>query len=345
MINVLVLGAGGTAGINFIECLMLAGDYNVVGLDINQWHLELVKHKFNINTYLVPQLTPEEKVSFINDVIDKEQIKFVHAQPDVEVEFLSEYRDEIKAQMFLPYHLTVGICRDKYRTSQILGGLAPLTSLVDEENIDYQIKTIQTISGNEKVWIRAVKGAGSKAALPITTARQALDWIHYWVQTKHLETFDFMLSEFLPGKEYAFQSIWFAGKLVTSMARERVEYLMGNLFPSGQSSSPSVAVTVHSDLVNTIATEAMHRIDNKASGIFCIDMKEDKHGRPFVTEINCSRFFTTSNFYAHFGSNMPDMYIRMGMGEKVTGNQYNAIPANICWIRGIDVLPYGYKVE
>jgi carbamoyl-phosphate synthase large subunit len=345
VINVLVLGAGGTAGINFIESLMMTGNYNVVGCDINQWHLKLVENKFKIKTYLVPHYTHiSERVDFINDVIKKENIKFIHAQPDVEVEFLSRNRDEINTMMFLPYDFTIEKCRNKYQTALILGGLAPITSLVNEERIESQIKTIQTISGSEKVWLRAVRGAGSKAALPITTAKQALDWIHYWVETKHLETYDFILSEFLPGKEYAFQSIWFAGNIVTSMARERIEYLMGNLFPSGQSSSPSVAVTVHSEMVNTIATEAMWRLDEKASGIFCIDMKCNQFGRPLITEINAGRFFTTSNFFSHYGANMPDTYVKMGLGLEVgILEKYNAIPKGKVWVRGVDTLPYGFE--
>jgi hypothetical protein len=350
MINILVLGAGGAAGMNFIDSLMMAGGYNVVGLDINQWHLELVKARFGIKGYLVPEiksLSRElDKISFINDIIEKENAHFIHAQPDVEVEFLSRNLDMIKATTFLPASETIEKCRDKYRTATILTDMAPTTYLADEDRIEHQIKSIQSMSGNRRVWLRATKGAGSRAALPVHSSRQALDWMHYWYKTKRLESYDFMLSEFLPGKEYAFQSVWRNGEIITSMARERVEYLMGNLFPSGQSSSPSVARTVHNDKVNAIATEAILRIDSDASGIFCVDMKEDKWGCPRVTEINAGRFFTTSNFFSTYGANMPDTYVKWGVGllEEI-GNpkKYNAIEKDIMWIRGVDTLPYGFK--
>jgi hypothetical protein len=344
--NVLVLGAGGPAGINFIDCLMPT--YSITGCDINPWHLKLIEKKFGIKTYRIPELDwdtyDNKRVDILNDIIAKEKIDFIHAQPDVEVEFLSRNRTVLGAKTFLPSNETIENCRNKFETSRLLRGLAPLTKLVGECDLDSQIREIQEVSGNEKVWLRAVRGAGSRAALPVTTPRQAADWIHYWCETKRLETCDFILSEFLPGKEYAFQSLWFNGELVTSMARERIEYLMGNLFPSGQSSSPSVARTVHNDKVNINATQAMWQIDKEAHGIFCIDMKENKYGMPVITEINAGRFFTTCNFFAYYGSNMPEAYVKLGLGREIDNlPKYNAISKDIVWVRGVDTLPYGFK--
>jgi len=346
MKNILVMGAGGTAGINFIECLVKAGRYNIVGCDINDWHLEILKGKFKeVKTYVSPNCLDVTYNQFINDLIVKENIDFVHAQPDMEVEVLGKSREQIKATTFLPSDRMISRCRDKYITNRMLSAMTPLAYLVDESLIHFQILSIQEEAGNEKVWLRAVRGAGSRAALPVTSAEQALNWIKYWKETKRLEANDFMLSEFLPGKEYAFQSVWKDGELITSMARERVEYLMGNLFPSGQSSSPSVAVTVHNDAVNETATTAIRLLDSDANGVFCIDMKEDVEGRPHVTEVNAGRFFTTSNFFAHFGANMPDTYIQLGLGEEVTGlEQYNALQKDLVWVRGVDVIPYGFAL-
>ena len=42
MTRLLVTGAGGSAGINFIACLRMANEpFHIVGGDINAWHLEL----------------------------------------------------------------------------------------------------------------------------------------------------------------------------------------------------------------------------------------------------------------------------------------------------------------
>ena len=151
-----------------------------------------------------------------------------------------------------------------------------------------------------------------------------------------------VLQRFLPGKEFAFQSIWYNGKLVTSQARERVEYIFGNLTPSGQSSSPSVARTVHRADVNKTATSAILSVDPNATGVFCVDLKENKKGKPCVTEINAGRFFTTSNFFSCAGSNMPYYYIKMAFGEELPKlPKYNPIESNLYWVRMMDM---GYKL-
>jgi hypothetical protein len=311
--RVLVMGAGGTAGMNFIRCLRVGLGYFLIGCDINQYHLKLCEG-LKVRTYQSPLCSDPGYIDFINDLIVREDIDFVHAQPDVEVEALSINRDHINARTFLPSHGTILKCRDKFETSRILDQLAPVSMLVDDNRLDRQVQELQDVSKNKKLWLRAIKGAGSRASLPITSAKQACNWINYWREEKELESRDFMLSEFLPGREFAFQSVWNNGEIVCSMARERLEYLMGNLFPSGQSSSPSVAKTVHDGGVNGMATKAILKIDPKATGVFCVDMKEDSFGWPRITEINAGRFFTTSNFFANCGANMPDIYVRLGMG-------------------------------
>ena len=55
-------------------------------------------------------------------------------------------------------------------------------------------------------------------------------------------------------------------------------------------------------------------MDDRATGVFCVDLKEDEAGRPLVTEINAGRFFTTSNFLAEAGANMPYSYVELALG-------------------------------
>jgi len=152
-----------------------------------------------------------------------------------------------------------------------------------------------------------------------------------------------MVSEFLPGHEYAWQSLWWQGKLVTAQARERLEYIFGNLTPSGQTSSPSVAKTVNRDDINEVGQSAVKAVSSKPHGVYCVDMKEGADGIPKVTEINIGRFFTTSNFFAHAGLNMPDMYLELGLTGKLSKppKQLNPLSDNLYWVRMIDM---GFKL-
>jgi carbamoyl-phosphate synthase large subunit len=334
MKRILVTGAGGSAGINFIESLRMGKEpFYIVGGDINRWHLELPAVD---KRYILPYYNAPDYIDKLNKLIQKEKIEMVHSQPDIEIDVISENREKIMATVFLPTDETIRICRNKLTTNQILAThkipVPPSYAVERVADISDILKILQRKS--ETVWLRAIKGAGSKAVLPVKSVRQAREWIHYWRKSRRLESKDFMLAEYLPGKEFAFQSLWKNGKLITSQVRERVEYYLGNLFPSGQSSSPSVARTVHRSDVNRIATNAILAIDKNATGIFCVDLKENISGVPCVTEINAGRFFTTSNFFSKAGLNMPYYYVKLAYGEKLPRlKPYNVLPENLYWIR------------
>lgn len=337
MRRILVTGAGGSAAINFIHSLRISPEkFYIVGSDVNKYHLELP----NIDAaYEIAKADSPAYIEQINGVIHKENIEMVHPQPDIEVRVLSENREKIDAITYLPSKETIRICQDKMKTNKILekaGVPVPEAYFIKkEEDLDKLDLLLEIYP--ERAWLRAIHGAGSRASLPIRKKEHAKMWIDYWHEMRGLGYGDFMLSEYLPGNEYAFQSIWKKGEIITSQARIRKEYVFGNLSPSGQSSSPSIAVTVHNEKVNEIATKAVLTIDKNATGIFCIDMKEDVNGKVKITEINAGRFFTTSNFFSVAGSNMPYYYIKMAFGEKIPDlPKYNAVPAGWYWIRLID---------
>ncbi|MFT5143671.1 MAG: biotin carboxylase [Rhodothermales bacterium] len=344
MRRILVTGAGGNAARNFIASVRMAPEpFYIVGTDTNTFHLACTDTDAS---YVVPSCDDPTYEESVLAIIEMERVSLVHPQPDPEVAWFSENRDQFPGLLALPDHADVVACQDKMHCNRLLAAAevpAPRSLRVHAHlDFDDAVKTLMGRSG--KVWVRAVRGAGSRAALPVTTGDQAFNWIRYWTVNKECATTDFMLSAFLPGAEFAFQSLWYDGQLVTSMARERTEYLMGNIMPSGQSSSPSVARTVHRDDVNTVASAAVRAISPRPSGIYCVDLKEDENGVPSVTEINVGRFFTTSNFFAAAGSNMPYYYLRMAFGQRVEALQpYNACETELYWVRGVDRKPHLFK--
>jgi len=342
MKRIIVTGAGGPAASNFIKSLRMAPEkFYIIGIDINHYHLELSDVE---KTYIVPPISSPNYLKILNWLIKKEKIELVHPQPDPEVAFLSENREKINAKMFLPFKNTIRICQNKIETYNILqkNSVPVGKSYFINTEKDLKIAFKKISKSNDKVWLRATRGAGFRASLPVRSFGHARIWIDYWKKMKGIGYGDFMVTEFLPGKEFAFQSLWKDGKLITSQARERIEYLFGNITPSGQTSTPSVARTVHRDDVNRIATNSIKAIDSKATGVFCIDLKENKKGIPCVTEINAGRFFTTSNFFSEAGFNMPYFYVKMAFGEKLPRlEKYNPLPENLFWIRQVDM---GYKL-
>ncbi len=337
MKRVLVTGAGGPASTNFIRSLRLSPEpFYIVGTDASAIHLALSQADVN---YEVPLVSDPDYLPALNRIIDCEGVEFVHAQPDVEVMALSRNRDELHAKMLLPPHETLELCADKMafagRLKECGVPIAATFAVADEGSLAGAVESL--LKEHPKVWVRARRGAGGRASLPVTEPEQAVMWARYW-ETRGVPVGDFMVQEFLPGKEFAFQSLWDGGEVVTSQARERIEYLFGYLTPSGQTSSPAVARTVHREDVNEAAAAAVLAVDAKARGIFCVDIKENTAGVPCVTEINAGRFFTTSIFFSEAGCNMPYSYTRMAYGEPLPElGQFNALPADLYWVRLMDM--------
>ena len=316
-------------------------NFYVVGVDSNKYHLELSPAD---KKYISPKYTSPDYVEFLNMVTEMENVKVLCPQVTREVEILSEVREKLKAKVFLPSKEAIKLCSNKWLLLDKLSKNnipTPESYLVEKpEDLDLLVPKIVGKSGY--AWLRAVKGAGSKAHLPVKSPDIAKAWIKYWEEKEGFGYGSFMVSEFLVGREFAFQSLWLNGELVTSAVRERLEYLYGNLTPSGHSSSYFVGKTVHRDDVNRICTKAVKVVDPKASGIFCIDLKENSEGVPCITEINAGRFFTTSYFITKAGLNMPYMYVKLALGEKFDPPpKYNGVPENLYWVRLMDC---GYKL-
>ncbi|HET9138250.1 hypothetical protein [Actinophytocola sp.] len=343
MARILITGAGGSAAYNFRDAISRAGrDYEIVATDVQPYHLELIDAEAK---YLVPRVSDPGYLDTLNEIIEAESIDFVHPQPDVEVAFLAAHHDQLRAPTFLPSQAAVELCHDKMvfnATLKAAGVPVPeAVHITSPDQLRSALDDLLTVS--PRVWLRAIRGAGSRASLPINSFYQGDAWVDYWRSFRGLDYGDFMASEFLPGHEFAWQSLWHQGTLVTSQARERIEYIFGNLTPSGQSSSPSVAKTVNRDDVNKAGEAAVRAVADVPHGVFCVDMKENAHGDPLVTEINAGRFFTTSNFFAHAGLNMPDMYLQLGLGNELdsTPPTYDPLPENLYWVRMIDM---GYRL-
>ena len=342
MRRILVTGAGGAAAANFVHSLRLAPEpFHVVGSDTSKYHLELAPVDAR---YLLPRAEDPDYLDLLNALIEREGIELVHPQPEQEVRLLSREHERVRARTFLPAPGAVALCQDKasFAARMAEAGLPTPAFARAESEESLREATASILESREQAWVRAVRGAGARASLPVTTPDQAVAWARYWVEKRGLSVADFMVSEFLPGREFAFQSVWLEGRIVTSAARERLEYVFGHLMPSGQSSSPSVARTVHREDVNDLASRAVLAVDPEASGVFCVDLKEDEEGRPLVTEINAGRFFTTSNFLAEAGANMPYTYVQLAYGEHLDGlPSYDAVEQGLYWVRMVDM---GYKL-
>ncbi|MHA1281339.1 MAG: ATP-grasp domain-containing protein [Promethearchaeota archaeon] len=344
MKKILVTGAGGPAGINFLRSLHnIEEKMELFGTDINVYHKQFAK-PWTKETFLVPRADSPNYIEKINEIVENFKIEFIHPQPDVEVAAISENREKINAITYLPKKETIRIMQDKFKSASIWknSGFPSVRAIEIKPNrLEKDIEKALSELG-EKIWIRAKRGAGGTGSTPVENVETGVCWIKYWLSRG--KKWEFIAQEYLPGRNIAFQSIFKEGELITSQARERIEYIYPYLAPSGVTGTPIVAKTINDDKVNKIATEAVLSIDSEATGVFCVDIKEDKEGNPCPTEINAGRFFTTSYFFSLASkkfniplANMPYILVKLAYGETIPeGPKYNILPENLYYLRHID---------
>ena len=332
MKKMILTGCGGPAGVNVIQSLREAPEkVYIVGTDINKYHLLWANTD---EKWLVPEYTAPEYIDKINKLIDRTESDMIHPQPDGELFILSKNRMKLHCATFLPKHRTIEICQDKFESAKMWKKAEITTTdsvLVKSiSDIDRAVERI-----GYPFWLRAKHGFSSRGSTLVENMDTAVSWLEYWLSRGI--TWDFVAHKYLLGRNIAFQSLWKDGELITSQARVRLEYIYPYLAPSGCTNTPVVAKTIHDDKVNAIATRCVEAIDKQATGIFCVDLKENMEGMPIPTEINAGRFFTTSYFFTAAGVNMPYYYLKLGFGEELPKlKRYNAIERDLLWCRHID---------
>ena len=338
--RILTTGAGGPAGINFIMSLKLAEEkLYLVSTESNPYRIHLAPTE---KKYEISPATDASYIEELNGIIEKEKIEFLHPQPDIEVTVLSENREKIGATMFLPSKEAVRICQDKYesakRWKQKQIPVAETVPIKSEADIGKAFEML-----GAPLWIRATHGAGGVGSTPAANKETATAWIKYWKERN--KNWEFIAQKNLGGRNLAFHSLWKDGELVTSMARERLEYIYPHLAPSGITGTPSVQRTVRDERVNKIGTEAVLAIDSNFNGIACVDLKENDEDVPCATEINAGRMFTTSYFFSFaskvlrrdYSANIPYLYVKLAYKEEIPNiPKYDVLPENVYWIRHMD---------
>jgi len=158
---------------------------------------------------------------------------------------------------------------------------------------------------------------------------------------------DFMIQEYLPGRNIAWDSFWHEGKLIASYSRERIEYPFKHISPSGITGTPTVSKIIVDENINKLSESAIKCIDEKPHGNYAVDLKGDQNDKMNITEIDSGKFHTTTPLWGYISSkifkqnplfNLPYLYVKLGLGEitepKILGN--DIYPDQTTLLRHID---------
>lgn len=337
MKRILVTGAGGSPSVNFTRSLRQSDeDYYIVGTDADKYYLQRAEVDAR---YLAPLASDPKYIDFLNYVIAKENIEFVHAQNDVEVSFLSENREKINAKTFFPAKETVRILQDKFESFKVwekAGIKVPKTILISRDT-DLQ-ELLDSLGGS--MWIRAISGAGGRGSLPAHDVATAKNWLDFHEKNGSWDG-NFTASELLEPETVTWMSVWKDGELVVAQGRKRLYWELAKISPSGVTGATGTGLTYSDPELDAIAEKAVRSIDPNPTGLFGVDMAYDKNGVPNPTEINIGRFFTTHQFFTDAGLNMPEIFVKLAAGESIPklDKIKNPLPDDLVWIRGMDFEP------
>jgi hypothetical protein len=250
-------------------------------------------------------------------------------------------REPLACRTFLPSAKTIAVCHDKYALYLLFRRhripVATTYPISDRASLD---EAWHALAPRDLAWCRIRHGCASVGATKVRDADQAWHWITYWNTMRGVPLEHFTLSEFLPGRDYNVQGIWFHGRLILIKMCERLSYLNATQNPSGMGSTAALAKTVWNPAAIAACEAAMQCVDSRAHGVFFFDLKENDAGLPCVTEINASRFVMITDFHDLIGRhNMAGTYTRLGCGEAVDIEDPYDAPGEYYLVRELDTLP------
>ena len=337
--RLLVVGAGTGAANNLIRSLRAAqSGWPILGANHDRFALS---RSAADRSFLIPPADHAGFVGSLRRLAVRERVDLLIPTADAEVARLASARSGWPCRLFLPRARTVALCQDKYVLARHLGARGvPVPRTLPLSGVRSVGEAYRRLGRPRRAWCRIRRGTNASGAVPVATAEQARNWIAYWESMRRVPASTFTLSEYLPGRDFACQSLWREGRLVLVKVFERLAYISVGGNPSGMSSAASLARTVAEPRVVEIAVRTVRAVDPRASGVFGVDLKENARGEACVTEINAGRFLAGTNLLDFTGAhNMAATYVKLGMGDAVAIAEPYDASADHYMVRSVDEYP------
>lgn len=340
MPKIIITGAGSAQANGVINCLLMANDGDeIIGLGSDPTDLMMSRaHK----KYLMPHSREENYKAAMLRIIEIEKPDMIHFQHDAEISVALRFRDEIVSKgvkMLVPEYETIDTCVHKYKSwlkFKQAGIKVPETIVINNRS-DLKRSFYELGDKSGSIWLRSMSiGGGGKGALPTNDYEKAAEWID-----RSEGWGDFIAAELLTKDTITWLSIWQDGELVVAQSRRRKGWAHSALSPSGVTGVTKVGETCSEPMVDEVAMNAVRAVSDVPNGIYGVDMTYDVNRIPNPTEINISRFFTTVQFFAEAGLNMPKILKDLVLYNKKPNldNNLNPLKDGLLWLRAMDCPP------
>lgn len=342
--RILVTGCGGIGGFNFVRALRLAEKmasrkYFIAGTDFNPYYLLMPDVDVRVRS---PKHSDPSFKEFVAKLVKEHSIEFVHPHPSSEAKVVAGFVDELGVKHYLPR--PEDIAPDKWTMYlKLLEGGVPTPKAVEVRTLEDVDRAFEEMGS--PLWIRAKTGAGGRLSLKVNNPEEAKLWIRLHEAQGRARACDFVIQEYMPGRDLAFDSLWFEGKLVTSYLRERLEYPLRHVSLTGITGTPSVARIVVDDEASKVGLRAVKALNPRPHGFYSVDIKEDQDGRPRVTEVD-GKWHTTAPLWGYAVSkvlgdlryNIAYLYLELGLRGEMPFDvpKLNLYPEGLYLIRQLD---------
>ncbi len=341
MAKILLTGAGSAQATGVANCLSMdkSEKNEIIGASCDKYDLMLSRFD---RKYLLPHSTSKEYEEKLLNCLKIEKPDMIHFQHDRELYSASRFREKIEnlgVKMLIPDNETIDTCVHKYKSwkkFKAYGIKVPENIIINDET---DLKRAFEELGGKKgtIWLRAMSiGGGGKGSLPVSDYETAYDWINNangWC--------DFVAAELLTKETVTWLSLWYKGELIAAQGRKRAGWAHSALAPSGVTGVTRIGITYSNPLVDEIGKKACLAVSECPNGVYGVDMTYDDNGIPNPTEINIGRFFTTVEFFAQGGLNLPVILKDLCLYDKKPDGApfINPLQDGLLWIRGMDTKP------
>jgi hypothetical protein len=372
--SLFVTACGSSIGHEVAKSLRQAGRRErIVGGEVSDWGTHLGQ-QYCDEVIRMPRGDEPGFVERFWEVLSDEAVQLAFVNTDAELETLAAA--ESKSPHFrrpvplsAPRAEDLRLCIDKGLLHEKLRdeSLVAATKIISNPRVDI---AAALAAWGEPVWIRCGVGPRGRGSIPVTNTDDGVSWIDYWTRRDGRAAGDLMpgewlVHEYLPGRNFNWTSIWCEGELVVSAAGERLGYFAAEVAVSGITGNVSHARTVCEPAINETAIRAISTALTKPHGVFSVDLREDRDGNVRVTEFNGRQAFRPL-LYTRSGANFSAMLADImtqdssahlsavgtsAVGTSAVGTSAVALPqidaAEVGWEirRGMDHAPLFRKVD
>jgi carbamoyl-phosphate synthase large subunit len=304
--TVLVTGIGGSIGIDVARSLRRDASIHIVGCDSNAWGRRQAAALVD-TTLALPRAdrSPGEFADALARAIEASHADFAFVNPDAELAAVAAAGRALPCATALPPLETVGIALDKARTVAKAGAAAVFPRTVEVDGEDDVARCFETLRA--PLWMRAAVGAGGRGSLTVETPEEACAWMGYW--GRRGRAYRWVFQEFLPGANVNWTGLYARGRLVATAAMDRLRYFLGDAAASGVSGQVSQCATVDPGPLTGVSDAVVRALDAVPHGVYSVDLRADRDGRPLVTEVN-PRLAGRPWLYTNAGVNLPLAAVR-----------------------------------